>query len=149
MLIHLPQLGHYLQHHVGDAKGDMRQQKGAEAEFQQAGGPEQEHKHQHHRNASDDFRIHHRNIVDRHQGFTQLGVHTVHAYSGGRTDHGGDNRRQKGHEQRQLQGIQNQVVMKQVGIPFGGKAMPDGPVLGIVEGENDEHHDGGIQKDKN
>ena len=149
MRVHLTQLGADLQHHIRQTKGDMRQQQCEKAGFQQPGGAEHKYEHQHQRHAGHDLRVDHRQIVDCHKHMAQPFVHAVHSHRRGGADDGGDRCRQHRDQQRDPQRFQNQLVVEQILVPPQREAFPFHTAFAIVEGKDDQQHDGGIQKQKN
>ena len=61
---------------------------------------------------------------------------------------GGDDGGQNGHQQRGLEGVQHRPVQEQFGIPVQGEAAPYRVGLGVVEGKDDQHEDGGIEEEE-
>ena len=49
-------------------------------------------------------------------------------------------------QQGGVQGVHDLAVLEQLHIPVQGKAVPNGAALGVVEGEHDQHKDGGVQE---
>ena len=74
--------------------------------------------------------------------------HGVQADGGEGARHGSDDRRQDGDCQGGVEGVQDQVIPKQLPIPVQGKAGPYRAAAGVVEGKDDEYQNGGVKEHK-
>ena len=82
----------------------------------------------------------------------QLGLcgETAHAKatgSGGAGD-GGNHRGQQTYQQGGVYASHDEPVVEQLSVPVEGEALPHGGAVSLVEGKDDEHHDGNVKEEE-
>ena len=150
-VVHLLELGHHVQDHVGQIERDMGDQQRPEGQTvalaQQLGADE--HEQQRQRHAGNNVRVRHGDIGQAHGRLAQPGIQAVDANRRHRTEGRGDQAGQDGHDQRVAQQLQQAVIPEEPGVLPEGEAVEMGDILAGVEGCHNQHRHGNIQENKN
>ena len=144
------ELGHHIQHHIRQVEGDVGDEQRPECQTLPLSQhlAAHEHEQQAQGNTGDDIRVCHGNVGQAHGHLPQTGLQIVDAHSGNGTENGGRDGGQAGDDQRVGQQVQQAVILEKLQILIQGKAVEIGDILAGVEGCNDQHRHGDIQKDE-
>ena len=143
--VQLPQLRQHRQNHIRNIKGDVGHQQRTKAQGEAQHIP-REYEQQHQAHAGDDVGIGHGDVVDGHKQVPGPPLHGVEADSRRRAQDRGNQRRQHRHREGGAESAEDLLVLEQLLIPMQGEAGPDRAALGVVEGEDDQHGNGQVQK---
>ena len=147
-LVHLLEARHDRQHDVGDVEGDVGDEHGAKAE-QLTGAQEGCHRNEqkHHGYARHDIGVHHGNVGHGHDGLLDVAApHAMETQSTERADNRRDEGGQDGQHEGVAQGREGFPVVEQLFVPNQGELGKFSQAPRLVEGEDNEHRDGEVEK---
>ena len=149
-IIHLLQLGHHIEDHIGQAEGHMGDQQCPEGQTfphtQHLAAHEDEQQRQ--ADTGDDIGVGHGDVGQIHDHLAHLGLQTVDAHGGQGAQNRGNEAGQNGNQQRVTQQTQQMPVLEQAHILLQGEAFKFRDVLAGVEGCDDQHRHGHIQENE-
>ena len=148
--IHLLQLGHDIQKHIGQSEGHMGDQQCPEIQrfpSSQKSGTHKD-KQQAQRNTGDDVGVGHGDIGHAHDHFAHFGFQAVDAHRCHSAQANGNSCGQKRDQHRVAQKSQKLFIPEKLCVLAEGKAFKLGDVFSCIERCHDQHRHGNIQENK-
>ncbi len=139
----MPELGQHGEDHIWQVEGDVRNQQPCVAVPKTH---KQEQQHQ--RNTRHEVRVDHRQLGDVLQQQPVAPLHGVQADGRERTEHGCDNRRDRGDGERYHQRIRDLRRAEQLHIPVKCESRPVAARLALVKRVYDQNQDRRVEEHK-